>query len=88
MAESKYKEEYCAAISISKATVYLWFKTHSAFSDAKKIGLEKSYTYWTDMGKKMANSGNSAVWIFNMKNRFGWRDNPVEDKQDNIHQLH
>lgn len=34
-------------------------------------------TWWERQGRKMAAGvaeGNATVWIFNMKNRFGWRD--------------
>lgn len=32
--------------------------------------------WWERRGRKMAegDDGNATVWIFNMKNRFGWRD--------------
>lgn len=32
--------------------------------------------WWERQGRKMASGdqGNATVWIFNMKNRFGWRD--------------
>lgn len=32
--------------------------------------------WWERQGRRMASGadGNPAVWIFNMKNRFGWRD--------------
>lgn len=38
--------------------------------------------WWEKRGREMSigSEGNSAVWIFNMKNRFGWRD-----KQDIEH---
>ena len=38
--------------------------------------------WWERQGRKMAAGadGNATVWIFNMKNRFGWRD-----KQDVDH---
>lgn len=38
--------------------------------------------WWERTGRKMAQGadGNATVWIFNMKNRFGWRD-----KQDHNH---
>ena len=32
--------------------------------------------WWEERGREMAmgSEGNATVWIFNMKNRFGWRD--------------
>ena len=32
--------------------------------------------WWEERGREMAMGldGNSTVWIFNMKNRFGWKD--------------
>ena len=36
--------------------------------------------WWERQGRKMAAGadGNATVWIFNMKNRFRWRDKPEE----------
>lgn len=37
--------------------------------------------WWEKRGREMAmgKDGNATVWIFNMKNRFKWRDKPAED---------
>lgn len=44
--------------------------------------------WWERQGRKMATGaqGNATVWIFNMKNRFGWRDQPKEDSDTNAGQ--
>jgi hypothetical protein len=40
--------------------------------------------WWERKGREMTSGaqGNSAVWIFNMKNRFGWRDKPEEEDKE------
>jgi hypothetical protein len=39
--------------------------------------------WWERTGRKMVQGadGNATVWIFNMKNRFGWRDKQEIDHQ-------
>ncbi len=82
--------ESCAApIGVHRDTLYEWCKVHDEFSDAKKKATELSRQFWeelaikhithTQKGKQL----NSAIWIFNMKNRFGWTDK-IEAKTDNI----
>jgi len=70
-----------------KDTLYRWIKKYPEFSDAKKAFTELSRQFW----EKIANDHlthyrdgkqlNSAVWIFNMRNRFGWRDKPEDQEQ-------
>lgn len=40
--------------------------------------------WWERQGRKMTagGPGNAAVWIFNMKNRFGMRDQPKDAAED------
>lgn len=40
-----------------------------------------SQVWWEKLGKALSagGGGSAAVYIFNMKNRFLWRDQPVED---------
>jgi len=71
-------EEVCRDnLHISKQTCYDWMKKHKEFSDAIKEGVGISEAWWHTLGRAGAAgkaSINPAVWIFNMKNRFGWRD--------------
>lgn len=80
MAKGYSKEAVAGHLQISKDTLYAWEKEHKDFSDALKHGVELSRKFWekialdhithTAKGKQL----NSTVWIFNMKNRFGWSD--------------
>ncbi len=71
-------ESFAATIGVHRETLYEWGRRHTAFSDAIKKGKELSLLYWEKLGL-MAVHGKvkgfqCAVYIFTMKNRFGWRD--------------
>lgn len=49
-----------------------------------KNAQELCQVWWERQGRSMASGksdGNATVWIFNMKNRFGWRDKQEIDHQ-------
>jgi DNA-binding transcriptional regulator YiaG len=54
-------------------------KKYQEFSDSKKIAFDLNRHYWENAGKTLMFMGakdvSPSVWIFNMKNRFKWRDN-------------
>jgi hypothetical protein len=86
-------ESFAGAIGVSKQTLYDWEKVNAQFLDAKKIGSAKSQLYFENIGNKYltTQSGDGAInlnttnWIFQMKNRFGWRDKqPEEVTQVNV----
>lgn len=57
----------------------LWsrlIKDEPEFSETVSICKQNQKRWWNKQGRKMAvdNQGNATVWVFNMKNRFGWRD--------------
>ena len=86
MAKGKSYETFGYSVGVDRATVYNWEK-HPEFLDAKKKAFDASYAFWEEaglagmfMGGK-DNPFNSTVWIFNMKNRFNWKDKP-EDKEE------
>ena len=77
MAEGLSFESFWAIPKISIDTAYKWADKHIEFAEAKKIGEKLSLKYWENMGREIAlgdRKGNPAVWIFTMKNRFGWTD--------------
>lgn len=76
MAEGKSKEAFAGHIGVSRRRIPDWSKKHKEFGRAVEIGTAKSQNFWEELGIQMALSGqgNVTAWIFNMKNRFGWRD--------------
>lgn len=85
MAKGYSKDVVAAKLGISRDTLYEWCKIHPEFSDTIKVGEAKSLLFWEKtgidgmMGK--IKGFRPAVWIFVMKNRFGWRDVvEIEDK--------
>lgn len=75
-------EEVAATLGITKDTFYQWVKRYKDFSDAKKIGEEKSKAWWMKQGRgglwadsqQETKKINAVLWYMNMKNRFGWSD--------------
>jgi hypothetical protein len=71
-------ESFGGIVGVSRASIYQWEIDFPEFSDSIKAGREASYLFWERLGRA-AGTGkipgfNAAVWIFTMKNRFGWRD--------------
>jgi hypothetical protein len=72
-------EACCGHLGVSKDTGYEWAKKYPEFAEAKEIGTAKSQMFWEEEAIKgrwgsKDSQFNSTVWIFTMKNRFGWRD--------------
>lgn len=70
-------ETFGNLIDTSMSVIYNWESKHPSFKDAKKKAFSKSMEFWEQKGMEgMINSRNfsAAMWIFNMKNRFGWTD--------------
>jgi len=86
-------ESFGGVVAVSKQTLYDWEKAHPEFLDAKNVGESKCRLYWekvgrdglynetikTDDGMTVNRSINATIWIFNLKNRFGWRDKTKEE---------
>ena len=77
-------ESFGAEIPCGKDLLYQWLKEYPEFSDAKKKGTSHSLKYWEQAGIHGMWAGqefNATVWIFNLRNRFGWR-NDTKDNED------
>lgn len=83
-------ESFAADVDVCKDTLYEWIKAHPEFSDAKKRGTAKSQKWWEKKSidhliiSKDGDRLDTGNWIFNMRNRFGWRDRPEETTEDTL----
>jgi hypothetical protein len=78
MSEGYSLEGFAGKLMVSKMTIYAWVDAHPEFAEAKQVG-ESAARYWFEKVANLAMKGrienfNATVYIFNMKNRFGWRD--------------
>lgn len=93
-------EAFGGVVRVHKSTLYEWVEKHPEFKEAKDVGTSLSQLHWEKLGVEnvlnesskdsegasFSRSLNSATWIFNMKNRFQWRDKqPDEADSVNIH---
>lgn len=88
MSKGLSMESFAGTIGVCRDTLYEWMNAHKAFKEAKKRGESQSLLWWEQQGidglynvtTRDAEGGsstvsmNAAVWCFNMKNRFGWKD--------------
>lgn len=88
MAKGYSIEAFAGDISVCIDTISEWVKTHPEFSAAKRLGQTKSLRFWEMQGidglrdEFQGSKFNSAVWIFNMKNRHRWRDKQEVEFED------
>jgi len=65
-------------LHITKRVLDTLIEDHVEFRDTYTEAMRLYQLWWETLGNKLANGknkhGNGAVWAFNMKNRFSWRD--------------
>jgi hypothetical protein len=96
MAKGLSFETFAAVIGCHRATMYEWVKFFPEFAEAKEVAFEECQLFWEQLGinnivnisenfgegaGSKSTSLNSQVWIFNMKNRFKWRDRQVDESE-------
>lgn len=89
MSQGLSYETYAGIIGVTRKTLYNWEKSHKDWRDAKEKAFELCQLFWEQVGVMGTlgavirnNKGelidyskvNSTMWIFNMKNRFNWKD--------------
>lgn len=78
MAEGLSFDCFGGDIPVVDSTLYYWLDKHPDFSEAYKIGKKRQREFWEKLGRAGAagkiDNFNSAAWIFNMKNRFAWKN--------------
>lgn len=71
------KAEVMALLNLSRNAFYALLKRDEDFAHADEMRDVYAEAWWTRKGREMAVGevdGNTGAWVFNMKNRFGWRD--------------
>ncbi len=71
-------DSFAPIVKVNQDTLYEWAKRYKDFAEAKKEGYSQNLLFWEKLGiagaaGKIPNF-NATTWIFNMKNRHGWRD--------------
>jgi hypothetical protein len=84
--------EVAVALDVSRQMFYRWIKEKPEFAEAVQRGKTLSECWWQRLGRAGASGKvkiQARVYIANMNNRFGWRENPIEDEKqdDNIQQI-
>lgn len=79
------RAEMATEIDICRDTFNEWTANNPQFSDAVKLALQHSQSWWEQQGRLATFGGtdgfNATSYIFNMKNRFPdeWRDKKEVD---------
>ena len=79
MAEGLSFESFAGIVGCHHDRLFEWCKIHPEFQEAKQIGVSKSLLYWEKEGRRQvsgAQFSSSTSFIFIMKNKFSWCDQP------------
>ena len=78
MKDGGSKEEACVAIGCTFHTFQNWQEKNPEFLQAVKEGEKASEAWWHRVGRRAVMGEvpgfNGTSYVFNMKNRFGWKD--------------
>ena len=77
-------------LGIGESAFYTLCNDSTQFQRTRKLSRDLCNVWWERRGRDMAigKDGNPTVWIFNMKNRFGWRDKQEIEQTISGHQTH
>lgn len=80
-------EAFAGVCRVSVSTLYDWANRHAEFAEAKKQFFALSQIWWEKKGINAIENPHfkTAVWIYNMRNRFRWKDartNPDVDQPE------
>ena len=71
-------EAVAGTLGIAKGTIYNWQKKHKDLKKAVEDGVSKGRLFWETLGIQgtvgQLKGFNVIGWIFNMKNRYAWKD--------------
>lgn len=71
-------ESFAAVVGTWHGTLYNWEKQYPEFLEAKKLAFDKCRMWWEAIGIQgmlgKHKNFSAAVFCFNMKNRFKWKD--------------
>jgi hypothetical protein len=88
MAEGYSFESFAKVAGVMEITLYRWTQPDGDwfkpdFYEAKQRAFAENRYFWESKGISglTTKEFNATIWVFNMKNRFGWRD-----KQEMTHQ--
>lgn len=76
--------EVCIQLGVTRRAFYDWVEKYPDFADAYQDGKMHAEAWWSKLGRAGAAGKvdiQPTVWIFNMKNKFGWVDR-IEQKTD------
>lgn len=77
--------EVAVLLGVTRKTFYNWVGQHKAFAAAYEQGKLASEAWWCKLGRAGATGKISiqpSIWIFNMKNKFGYRDQPMNEEDE------
>ena len=80
--EGESVAEVIVKLGISRACFYKWVNKYPEFAEAYEEGKTVAEAWWSKLGRKGASGKadiNPSVWIFNMKAKFGYRENQQLD---------
>lgn len=68
--------EVCDALGVSRAYFDSQYSSDPVWKELIDLGRQASTAWWYRWGRKnlLNKSANTALWNFNMKNRFGWAE--------------
>ena len=79
MATGKSETVLAIELGVTMDELIAWKRKHPSFGESLKKGIAASQAWWEELARNNIISPtpgrfNVALWIFNMKNRFGWTD--------------
>lgn len=78
-------ESFAGVIDVDTAQIYRWKEKYPEFRSSINRGVAKSLLWWDRQGQKglwgtRDKQFNHRTWEFNMRNKFGWRDEPKDEE--------